>query len=173
MREKMKEMDIRITELCELLHFSRPTMYRFIDNYELGKTRGIDRGVLSLFRYIDETPNIGKKNVISFILNNIMGQDDDLNVSKFVKAAKKYETSDFATDEKTDVIMKIMTTHLLDDIARCIAEYYLVTSNGEMSEGDIEKIGKFILFKYDIDNQTKLTKTQINKIQKILEGNND
>ena len=166
----MKEMDIRITELCDLLHFSRPTMYRFIENYEAGRYRGIDRGVLSLFRYIDETPNIGKKNVISFIVNNIMVQNDDDDESKFIRLAKKYEDSQYASQEKTDVIMRIMNSSEYDDIIGCIFRYESVISSDEITVEDIEKIGKLVLFRDDVNNNAKLTKTQIKKVEKIIRG---
>ena len=34
LKERLKDMDIRITELAEYLQVSRPTMYKFIDYYE-------------------------------------------------------------------------------------------------------------------------------------------
>ena len=167
MREKMKEMDIRITELCDYLHFSRPTMYRFIDNYEAGKYRGIDRGVLSLFRYIDETPNIGKKNVISFILTNNMVQDNQDDESKLSKSVKKYEGGKFASEEKTGLLIKLMSSSDYDHVVHYLSECEQIRSKDSLTPEDYEKIGRLALFRYDVENNTKLTKTQIKKVESI------
>ncbi len=169
MREKLKEIDIRITELCDYLHFSRPTMYRFIDNYEEGRYRGVDRGVLSLFRYIDNTPNIGKKNVISYIINNITIETDGDSESPLVAAAKKYEGSKMATELKTELIRKLMTSSQLDDVANYCAECERILSKDTLDEEDYAKIGKYILFRYDIENDTKLTDKQMKQIRKLME----
>ncbi len=166
----MKELDIRITELCDYLHFSRPTMYRFIDNYEAGKYRGIDRGVLSLFRYIDETPNIGKKNVISFIINNITIETDDSSDSSFIALAKKYENSKSASELKTEFMEKLMSSSELDDIADYCAECERILVKEILEEEDYRKIGRYVLFRYEIENQPEFTAKQMKIIKKLTEG---
>ena len=168
MREKLREMDLRITELCDYLHFSRPTMYRFIENYEAKKYRGIDRGVLTLFRYIDNTPEIGKKNVISFIINNITIETDSDEESKFIALAKRYETGKNATQSKTELIQKLMSSSELDNMVEYIAECERILSKENLEEEYYERIGKYVLFRYDIEKGTKLTKKQMETVMTIM-----
>ena len=35
LRERLKNMEIKITELADYLQISRPTMYKFIEYYDL------------------------------------------------------------------------------------------------------------------------------------------
>ena len=166
----MREMDLRITELCEYLHFSRPTMYRFIDNYEAGRYRGVDRGVLALFRYIDGTPNIGKKNVISYIINNINTDANDDSESPLMKAAMNYESGKATSDYKTDFLIKIMSSSKLDDMIRYCSECETILSKETLTDEDLMNVGRYVLFRYEIDNDKGLTKTQLEKTKKIVEG---
>ena len=63
-------MELKITELSGYLQLSRPTMYKFIEAYDVGDRSVINKHVLKLFKYIDENPLIGKRTVISYILTN-------------------------------------------------------------------------------------------------------
>ena len=71
LRERLKEMDLRITELAEYLQVSRPTMYKFIELYDNKKFGLINRDVLALFNYINENELVGKKGVMNFILTQL------------------------------------------------------------------------------------------------------
>ena len=170
MREKLREMDLRITELCDYLHFSRPTMYRFIDNYEAKKYRGVDRGVLALFRYIDGTPNIGKKNVISYIINNVNTDTDDDSESHLIKAVKKYESGKSVFDYKTDFLIKIASSSEFDDLIRYCSECESILSKEALTDEDIMRVGRYVIFRYEFNNDKGLTKTQFEKVKKIVEG---
>ena len=69
LRQRLKNMDLRITELADYLQVSRPTMYKFIDYYDNGEFDLINRNVLKLFNYISENGLLGKRNVVNYILN--------------------------------------------------------------------------------------------------------
>jgi len=85
LRERIKQMDLKVTELSDYLQVSRPTMYKFIEYYDEQNFDLINRKVLKLFNYISENEFIGKKTVISYILNNLvelkpMGEKNDVAV---------------------------------------------------------------------------------------------
>ena len=85
LRERIKQMDLKVTELSDYLQISRPTMYKFIEYYDEQKFDLINRKVLKLFNYISENEFIGKKTVISYILNNLVelkpiGEKNDVAV---------------------------------------------------------------------------------------------
>ena len=69
-KERLKEMDLRITELADYLHVSRPTMYKFIECYDKKQFKALSKDVLQLFNYISENDLIGKRGVIAYILSN-------------------------------------------------------------------------------------------------------
>ena len=91
MREKLKELNIRITELSDYTSLSRPTLYKFLGFYEKGRYKNINDNVLRLFKYIDGTPNIGKANVIAYIVNN-------LDVTSEVAEGEQMSSNSIQTD---------------------------------------------------------------------------
>ena len=102
--DKLKELDIKKTELANYLNISRPTMYKFIDLYENGNKGEINKKVLKLFEYIADNEMIGKNNVIGYILNNLTDvkeleskEETDLfkNVRKYMLDNPNNEKSQF------------------------------------------------------------------------------
>lgn len=69
-KERLKEMDMRITELADYLHVSRPTMYKFIECYDKKQFNALSNETLRLFNFITENELVGKRGVITYILNN-------------------------------------------------------------------------------------------------------
>ncbi|MBD5131106.1 MAG: hypothetical protein HDT28_00705 [Clostridiales bacterium] len=118
LRERLKEMELRITELADYLQVSRPTMYKFIEYYDYAKFDLINKDILALFNYITENELAGKKNVINFILTNLVriqesGVDGNLSVISAVENMLKsnpkskksrFLTDCFLTDEFNDII---------------------------------------------------------------------
>ena len=70
LRERLKEIDLRLVDLAELLKISRPTAYKFIELYEIGQRDKFDSKILRFFDYVCQN-DINKMDAISFILNNI------------------------------------------------------------------------------------------------------
>jgi predicted transcriptional regulator len=104
LEEKLKELDIKKTELANYLNISRPTMYKFIDLYDSGNRNEINKKVLKLFDYITDNDMIGKNNVIGYILNNLADvkeletkDETDLykNIRKYVLENPNSEKSQF------------------------------------------------------------------------------
>lgn len=127
LRERLKEMELHITELADYLQVSRPTMYKFIDYYDCAKYNLINKNVLSLFNYIEENELAGKKNVINFILNNLVYVKETKdeytaiigNIKNVLRANPDSKKSKFITDclfadEFSDII------YFLADIASII-----------------------------------------------------
>ena len=52
-KERLKDIDLKITELSDYMQISRPTMYKFIEAYDDGNSSIINKHVLKLFKYID------------------------------------------------------------------------------------------------------------------------
>lgn len=71
LENRLKELDIKKTELANYLNISRPTMYKFIDLYDSENKNEINKKILKLFDYIVDNDMIGKNNVIGYILNNL------------------------------------------------------------------------------------------------------
>lgn len=70
-KTRLKELDIKITELADYLQISRPTLYKYMESYDRGEKDEVNKKVLRLFDYIEENPLLGKKNVITYILTSL------------------------------------------------------------------------------------------------------
>ena len=70
-RDRLKELEIRITELADYLQISRTTLYKFIELYDSGQQKDVNPSVRKLFDFIENNELIGKKNVIGYILENM------------------------------------------------------------------------------------------------------
>lgn len=68
MRMKLKSLELRLTELSTYLGFSRPTLYKFLDDYEKKEFKNIDFKVKVIFDYIMQKSTASKIEVINKII---------------------------------------------------------------------------------------------------------
>jgi hypothetical protein len=79
MKEKLKGLELRLTELSHYLGISRPTLYKYIDDFDRRRYKNIDTMILDLFRFINMKTTTSKIQVINFI---IKGQKSQLGMSQ-------------------------------------------------------------------------------------------
>ncbi len=155
LEERLKELDIKKTELANYLDISRPTMYKFIEYYETGQFDNINKKVLKLFDYITNNNLIGKNNVINYILTNI-ADVKELEVKEetaLFKEIRRYvlnnpdsEKSQFLelACKKTNYDLVI---HYLMDITPLLKKKTLTDEEVEMLKPYNDIINKYILEK--------------------------
>ena len=103
-KKRLKELDIKITELANYLQISRPTMYKFIENYDGGLTKEVNPSVRKLFDYIEKNDLVGKRNVINYILTKMADtKESDSGDDPLLKDIKDYISANPNT-EKTHFI---------------------------------------------------------------------
>ena len=68
MRTKLKSLELRLTELSTYLGFSRPTLYKFLDDYEKKEFKNIDFKVKVIFDFIMQKSTTSKIEVINKII---------------------------------------------------------------------------------------------------------
>lgn len=66
---------ISITELSRITKKSRPTLYKYIHDYEMGLYDGIPYSFLQLLKY-SESDSITKKDILSFCEQNFVVKTD-------------------------------------------------------------------------------------------------
>ncbi|MBQ1998686.1 MAG: hypothetical protein II220_04280 [Spirochaetales bacterium] len=71
LKERLKDIELKITDLSEYLKISRPTLYKFIEAYDTGNYSVINPQILNLFEYIEKNELAGKTKIINYILNNM------------------------------------------------------------------------------------------------------
>lgn len=140
-RQKLREMDFKITELAEYLQITRPTLYKFIDDYDSGNFALINKRILKLFNFIENNPLAGKKTILVYILNNLvnekeMGEEDE--VSKFTKI-KKYILEN-PSSNKSAFIELIISRKDFDSIIDYLMEIYPLLKKRKLSDDEIVKL---------------------------------
>lgn len=121
-KERLKELEIKITELAQYLQISRPTMYKFIESYDEGNKKEVNQAVRKLFDYIEDNPLIGKRNVINYILTKMSAVQDveASEISETVQEIKQYVLNN-PTSEKTQFIETCLNESQFD-----LAIHYLM-----------------------------------------------
>lgn len=141
LREKIRDLDLRISDLAEYLKISRPTLYKYIDMYEEGNRSTIDTKILNLFDYIQNTKNIGSNNVIYYIMNNIV---ENVNTNNTEEDKRMKIKSLLKTENKTkeDFIYMLTEDNFFDPILDYLMKCKKLSTDPDkkLSEEDYEFI---------------------------------
>ena len=110
-------------------------MYKFIEYYEQQEFDLINRKVLKLFNYISENEFIGKKTVISYILNNLVelkpvGEKSDVTViNKLRKNIVENPDS-----KKSKFLEMCVTTSFFDELINCLPDIANISKKRKKSD---------------------------------------
>ena len=72
LRDRLRELGIKIVDLASMLDISRPTLYKHIESYETNMLENLDSSYIALFNYITQNEFINAKNVFIYITQNIL-----------------------------------------------------------------------------------------------------
>jgi predicted transcriptional regulator len=101
-RDKLKEINLRLVELANYLNISRPTIYKYLESYEQRDYSKIDKVTFDLFSYIDSTQDLTKPSVMNYLINNIVPADQVFGenyVAKIAEAIKRLKDSPNKDDQ--------------------------------------------------------------------------
>lgn len=141
-KDSLKKLNIKITELADYLKISRPTMYKFIELYDSSKYEDITKNVKKLFNFIDNNTLIEKRNVINYILNNLNVTKDltDDKVSRKIENITKYIINN-PNSEKTFFIDMLIKVDFFDIVVHYLCEILPLLKNNNNNQ----EISKFLL----------------------------
>ncbi|MEI0491192.1 hypothetical protein R4J17_01985 [Brachyspira intermedia] len=165
LREKIRDLDLRISDLAEYLKISRPTLYKYIDMYEEGNRSTIDTKILNLFDYIQNTKNIGSNNVIYYIMNNIV---ENVNTNNTEEDKRMKIKSLLKTENKTkeDFIYMLTEDNFFDPILDYLMKCKKLSTDPdkELSEEDYEFISPLMSLYKSQGFRMRLSNKDSNKI---------
>lgn len=141
LRDRLKEIDLRITELADYLQVSRPTMYKFIEYYEKEEFDLINKKVLKLFNYIKENELVGKKNVVNYILTNLVDLKDlgSKEENNTLSNIKKYIVAN-PDSKKSRFIELILTKDIYDKLIYYLVDISCLLRKKKLTEEEKEKL---------------------------------
>lgn len=138
-KERLKEIDLKITDLSDYLKISRPTLYKFIEAYDSKDYASINKHVFELFSFINKNPLVGKKATINYILTNLvdekeLGEEQDNSLFNQLK-----KTIINTPDSKKTQFLKILITKTdYDDICNYLVDIYPLLRKRNLTEKEIE-----------------------------------
>lgn len=143
-RNRLKELEIKISELAGYLQISRPTMYKFIDLYDSGKKRDVNPSIKRLFDYIERNPLIGKRAVINYILSNMtdLKEVDTDDVNEILKSVKLY-VSENPNSEKSQFIKMCTEYSQYDMVIHYLLEISPLIKKRKLNEAEIKKLAPY------------------------------
>lgn len=122
-KTRLKDVEIKITELADYLQISRPTMYKFIEMYDAGDKSSLSKGIIDLFNYIEKNQYIGRKNVLTYIFDNLakVEVDESIPNAKDLSIVKEYISKN-GDSEKTKFLVNCCRRNTFDELI-----HYLIT----------------------------------------------
>ena len=132
LREKLKQIGFKLTDLSEMLNISRPTLYSIIEQYEVGQRDKIDSKLLAFFKYIDEDETANRLDATRFVFEKITSSNiitSNQLQEKISNLLKK------ENHEKVKFIELLVKTDFFDPIMGYMTECYeLIDKHNKSTE---------------------------------------
>ena len=165
MKDRMRELNIKMTELSEYIDVSRPTLYKYIDSYENGDLSSIPDRVVSLFRTM-ETPGITKEQVVSFTITTFSKND----VTDDKEVIRRYLIDPSASPEKVELMQKLATTDCLDDLVPYLNGCVDILSKRTIEDREVYQIARLLLLRSKVTRNVPLDDDELKEAKEIAKG---
>lgn len=117
-KERLIDLNIKITELANYFNISRPTMYKYIESFDNDDFEKIPKSIYDLFIFIKENKLIGKINVIDYVINyntQLAQQQSKINKRNVTNFLKQNEEITLL-NEKAEFVVAISKKDTFDKI---------------------------------------------------------
>lgn len=132
LREKLKQIGFKLTDLSEMLNISRPTLYSIIEQYEVGQRDKIDSKLLAFFKYVDEDETANRLDATRFVFEKITSSNTITSnqLQEKISNLLKKENHD-----KVKFIELLVKTDFFDPIMGYMTECYeLIDKHNKSTE---------------------------------------
>lgn len=164
MKEKLRQLGIKTTELSEYMRVSRPSLYKYVGLYESGEYSSIPEKVLRVFRYIDRHSKLTKEQIISFTICEFAeGETSDKK-----EAIRNYLMRNSTNDPKVRLMYAIATTHQLDSIAEYISRACIRLESADLDDSDLRQVARLVLMRADVESMQPLSEEDEARARKEL-----
>ena len=142
MKARMRELNIKMTELSEYIKVSRPTLYKYIESYESGDLESIPDRVVSLFRLMDN-PDVTKEQVVTFTITTF-SEGDSTDPKDVIR---RYLSDPSSSADKTELMYKLATTDCIDDIIPYLNECIDILSEKRTDNESIQQVARLMIMR--------------------------
>ena len=125
-RDKLRDISVRLVELANYLKVSRPTMYKYLELYENQEYTKIDKVTYDLFTYIDTNENLSKPALMNYLINKIVPVDEvigDNIVAKISESIRKLSESNNYDDKKRFQMIHTLLYGSFDEVKAILDKY--------------------------------------------------
>ena len=164
MKERLRELGIKTTELSSYMKISRPTLYKYVGLYEQGEYKDIPNNVLQTFKYIDKHKKLTKEQVISFVILEFA--DEQGSTKKEV--IRNYLLSKGNNDPKISLMYQLITTDSLDDIVQYLIKSSSILDEEEINDEEFYQVARLINLKNDVITNSPVTDEELSKAKAIV-----
>lgn len=165
MKEKLRDLGIKTTELSQYMRISRPSLYKYLESYESKEYKVIPEKVLRTFRYVDKYKNLTKEQIITFVICEFAEEE----TSDKKESIRKYLLTKGSNDPKIELMYALINTDIFDGVTHYLNEVCRILEKGELTESEIVQISRFINFRTDIMVNKPLTEEEIENAKESLE----
>ena len=164
MKEKLRDLGIKTTELSGFMKISRPSLYKYIELYESKEYKQIPEKVFRVFKYVDKYKNLTKEQIIAYTI----GEFSDTETSDKKEAVRNYLLNKGMNDSKIDLMYVLVTTDSLDAVVQYLASAGKILDEGDLDDTKIYQVSRLVNLKHDIMTNTPLNEEEIKKTRSIL-----
>lgn len=138
LRSKIKDSQMRLVELATYLDISRPTLYKYLEEYEAKEYVNIDKRCYDLFSFIDNTKNCTRPVIMDYLINKILPIETITgSANAILSSVRKLSESPNELDlKKMKVIQVIAGSTKFDDVMDSLLQ--LAQSNRKVTMHTIE-----------------------------------
>ena len=165
MKARMRELNIKMTELSEYIKVSRPTLYKYIESYENGENETIPERVLNLFRLMD-TPGVTKEQVVTFTITSF--SDSDTNDIR--DRIRNYILDPSSSKAKVELMFKIATTDCIDDIVPYLNGCIDILSEGKVDEDRTYQVARLMIMRSKVSRNVPLSEEELAEAKELVRG---
>ena len=165
MKDRMRDLNIKMTELSEYLKVSRPTLYKYIESYESGDLNSIPDKVVSIFKLIDD-PNSTKEQVVSFVISAFSGTE----TSDTRDTVRRYLNDPSASSDKIEMMYRLSTSDSLDPLIPYLNNCMEILSKGSVDEEETYQLARLLIMRSRVTKNAPLKPEELNEAKDILKG---
>ena len=164
MKTRMRELNIKLTELSEYIKVSRPTLYKYIESYEGGDLESIPDNVVSIFRLM-EREDVTKEQVVTFAITafNAGAETDDREI------VRRYLADPSASKAKIEAMCRLASSDCLDDMIPYLNGCMEILSGNEFGEEQTYQVARFVIMRSKVLKGIPLKEDELKEAKEILE----
>ena len=165
MKTRMRELNIKMTELSEYIKVSRPTLYKYIESYESGDLESIPDKVVDLFRLMERN-DVTKEQVVTFTITMFSedGEPDDREI------IRRFLVDPSASKAKLELMYRLATSDSIDDMVPYLNGCMEILSGNEIDDEQAYQIARFVLMRSKVLKGIPLKEDELREAKQILEG---